>query len=314
MASKYWIKLYHEMLDDPKIGKMPDRLCWRMVQLFLVAGELDMAGLLLTTEDLSWRLRMEQTKLEADLLALQKFEIISQEEGLWKVRNFEKRQGPMSAAERKRRQREAERRKKEALSRNVTDDVTKPSRNVTDDVSRSVTKDDINGNNIQENECHEMSRVDKIRIDKIREEENHARAHAHARGQQIEDHEKPMSRSVTDDVTEVSRSVTPAAPAAPASKGDIIRILASATGMMAIPPKEYDRIEQIWTLIDQFGNEKVEDAIRVAFQKWINTRSKDGRFYKRTNLGFIDWAQEILHGGSLESGKESFLDQLKRGD
>ena len=25
MASRYWIKLYHEILDDPKMGRLTDR-------------------------------------------------------------------------------------------------------------------------------------------------------------------------------------------------------------------------------------------------------------------------------------------------
>ena len=41
MGAKFWIKLYHEILDDPKMGRMPDRLWRRTIELFLLAGELD---------------------------------------------------------------------------------------------------------------------------------------------------------------------------------------------------------------------------------------------------------------------------------
>jgi len=30
MGSPYWIKLYHEILNDPKMGRLPDRL-WRRI-------------------------------------------------------------------------------------------------------------------------------------------------------------------------------------------------------------------------------------------------------------------------------------------
>lgn len=40
MAAKYWIKLYHEILHDPKMGRLPDNLWRRCIELFLLAGEL----------------------------------------------------------------------------------------------------------------------------------------------------------------------------------------------------------------------------------------------------------------------------------
>ena len=46
MASKYWIKLYYEILDDPKLGKLTDWLFRRAIELFLLAGENDNDGLL----------------------------------------------------------------------------------------------------------------------------------------------------------------------------------------------------------------------------------------------------------------------------
>lgn len=45
MASKYWIKLYHEILDDHKMGRLPDRLWRRVIELILLAGEQDDEGL-----------------------------------------------------------------------------------------------------------------------------------------------------------------------------------------------------------------------------------------------------------------------------
>ena len=39
MPSKYWIKLYHEVLDDPKMARLPDRLYRRCIEVFLLAGK-----------------------------------------------------------------------------------------------------------------------------------------------------------------------------------------------------------------------------------------------------------------------------------
>lgn len=106
MAAKYWLKLYHEMLDDPKIGRLGDRLCWRMIQCFLAAGELDEEGWLQSTEDLAWRLRMSAEELESDLIELQRVGVVQLREGRWYVVNFAERQGPVSGAERMRRLRD----------------------------------------------------------------------------------------------------------------------------------------------------------------------------------------------------------------
>ena len=35
MSSFYWIKLYHEVLDDPKMALLPDRLWRRTIELFI---------------------------------------------------------------------------------------------------------------------------------------------------------------------------------------------------------------------------------------------------------------------------------------
>ena len=67
MGSKYWIKLYHEVLDDPKMGRLPDRLWRRTVELFLMAGDNDEGGYLPDTEDIAWRLRSNIEEVETEL-------------------------------------------------------------------------------------------------------------------------------------------------------------------------------------------------------------------------------------------------------
>jgi len=39
MKTRFWIKLFLEILDDPKMGFLPDWRWQRAVELFLLAGE-----------------------------------------------------------------------------------------------------------------------------------------------------------------------------------------------------------------------------------------------------------------------------------
>jgi hypothetical protein len=100
MGSKYWIKLYHEIIDDPKMGRLSDRLFRRTIEMFLLAGDLDEDGLLPTLQDIAWRLRMNEEELETDMIELQRIGILSVQDGDWIVTKFAERQAPVSGAER----------------------------------------------------------------------------------------------------------------------------------------------------------------------------------------------------------------------
>ena len=125
----YWIKLYLEILDDPKMATLPDRLWRRAIEIFLIAGKLsrDKSGQLPETNQLAWLLRMSTDDLMLDLNQLCNAGIINKNAEGWKVVNFEKRQSKVSDADRKRHQRERDQ-KNEYYS---PDNVTSQSRNVT---------------------------------------------------------------------------------------------------------------------------------------------------------------------------------------
>ena len=105
MSSKYWIKLYHEILDDPKMGMMPDILFGRCMKFFLIAGDFEKDGELPPIEHIAWRLRYSSKEIESDLIELQKLGITMSKDGTWRIKNWKKRQGPMDEAERSRRRR-----------------------------------------------------------------------------------------------------------------------------------------------------------------------------------------------------------------
>lgn len=111
MATKYWIKLYHEMLDDPKMGQLSDRLYRRAIECFLLAGDAHEDGLLPAVNDMAWRLRCNPEHLESELIELAKTGILSQHDGGWFVTKFAERQGTMSKAEYMARLRDEEQKK-----------------------------------------------------------------------------------------------------------------------------------------------------------------------------------------------------------
>jgi len=106
MASKYWIKLYHEMLYDRKVAALDDHLWRRVIEVFLMAGELDEGGYLPPLDDMAWTLRAHQEQLETDLNELTRVGILEFKDDRYFVRKFSTRQEPMPKAEYMRRKRE----------------------------------------------------------------------------------------------------------------------------------------------------------------------------------------------------------------
>lgn len=164
--SDYWVKLYTEILDDPKMGVLPDRLWRRVIELFLLAGKLcaDKSGLLPDTKQLAWLLRLPVDDLEQDLNELTNTGIIQKTNNGWLVVNFKKRQEKSGVSERVRRFRERNHRKEyyNETASNKEDthnhDVTEVKQNVTNDVTqmkRNVTQ--INRNRLTETETETES-------------------------------------------------------------------------------------------------------------------------------------------------------------
>lgn len=143
MASKYWIKLYHEILEDPKMGKLPDNLWRRAIELFLLAGDLDLEGELLDTEGIAWRLRLPSNEtLQEELQALRKCNIVTQlDNGNWFVAHFAKRQEAVDGAERVRKFRERKKKQaEEAPKEEPKADVTKRYTDIDKDIEEKENR------------------------------------------------------------------------------------------------------------------------------------------------------------------------------
>lgn len=121
----YWVKWFYEIIDDPKMATLPDRLWRRFSELCLLTGRLfpDKSGRLPETKQIAWALRMKEDETEMDLTQLASVNLIRKTHEGWLVINFSKRQSPSSNAERKQAQRERERRQQYAgdSHENVTD-------------------------------------------------------------------------------------------------------------------------------------------------------------------------------------------------
>jgi len=123
MASKYWIKLYHEMLDDAKVARLNDSAYRRFIECMLLAGELNEQGFLPPLEDMAWRLRTSETSLDDDMTRLALGGLVERkahEDGeRWFITKFAERQAPSTSAQRVREFRK--RKRKEADKKQITD-------------------------------------------------------------------------------------------------------------------------------------------------------------------------------------------------
>lgn len=123
----YWIKLYQEILDDPKMATLPDRLWRRVIELFLIAGRTSDTGELPDTKQVAWILRCPLDDIQVDMEQIQSTGIIARTNTGWFITQFAKRQAPAPAKERKQQQRDRDH-KDQYYGH---DDVTKMSQSVT---------------------------------------------------------------------------------------------------------------------------------------------------------------------------------------
>jgi DnaD/phage-associated family protein len=124
MAGNYWIKLYVEVLDDPKMATLPDRLWRRFYELCLMAGRENKDGELPGHVQIAWALRMSADDLLNDIEALVRLGLITEIPNGYLVTQFAKRQKKMSNAEKTERYRESKKQDEYKSLYPVTEPVT----------------------------------------------------------------------------------------------------------------------------------------------------------------------------------------------
>ena len=101
MSWRSYIKLFIEILDDPKMATMSDWLWRRTIELFLLAGENGDDGTLQPVTTLAWRLRRSEKDLVEGLGALEEAGVVNKSpSGQWIVTHFEERQRALTSTER----------------------------------------------------------------------------------------------------------------------------------------------------------------------------------------------------------------------
>lgn len=124
-----WVKIYTEILDDPKLGELPAETKWCYVQLIVLAGDYDADGYIVTRDSLvthaniAWRLRVTVETLTRDINLLCECGLVEIDHGAIFIPKFAERQG------RKQSEKREQWRERQAKSREKHDsDVTRDSR------------------------------------------------------------------------------------------------------------------------------------------------------------------------------------------
>jgi hypothetical protein len=141
-----WIKLYTEILNDPKMGRLTDRQFRTCVSVFLLAGMIDEDSVIGTTGDIAWHLRADREDVAEDLAVLARLGILELDDDneSWIVRNFERRQARPPSAEPDAVSARVKRHRAK-LQGDGNEDVTAPQRGCNEDVTtpqRGVTPSD----------------------------------------------------------------------------------------------------------------------------------------------------------------------------
>ena len=133
MASKYWLKLFHETIYDPKIMMRSPGARLRWYECLCLAGDVDRDGELPSIEHMVFVFRVSEEQLLDELSELVRAGMIVQNGDAYIVKNWTKRQSQMPDAERKYRDRDSAQ-KKEYYVEKVSESVTENVRNSDADI------------------------------------------------------------------------------------------------------------------------------------------------------------------------------------
>jgi hypothetical protein len=125
----YFLKLHYDIIDDWKVGTLPDSLKWRFIQCLCVAGEYQKKGLLPDINHFAYRIRQEPQSLNSDMMRLAQNELVelvqTSEGERWYITNYEKRQKKIPNDQRQRDYRNRQKQKKIAENNNSVTELSR---------------------------------------------------------------------------------------------------------------------------------------------------------------------------------------------
>lgn len=136
----YWLKLYTEILDDPKYNRLTDNAKLGMIELMVVAKKVDREGELPSMSDVCFYTRRSEEWWKPVIEELKRIEFIVEQDDENVIRKFKDRQDCANNAERQKAYRE-NKHKNEFSNASVTN----VSRNVTEnreDIDKSREEED----------------------------------------------------------------------------------------------------------------------------------------------------------------------------
>lgn len=155
MASKYWLKLFHETIYDPKIMMRSPGARLRWYECLCLAGDVNRDGELPSIEHMVFVFRVSEEQLLDELSELVRAGMIVQNGDAYIVKNWTKRQSQMPDAERKYRDRDSAQKKEyygEKVSESMTNSVRNSDADIDIDKEVDVDKEldaDVSGGGLQ---------------------------------------------------------------------------------------------------------------------------------------------------------------------
>jgi hypothetical protein len=260
------------MLDDPKIGTLPDWAFRRWIEFLLVAKEYDHGGLLQPVCDLAWRLRLPETAVSEALRALERVGVVRESSDGWLIVNFAKRQAAAESAERVKQYRARKKAQQEAES----GIVTKRYENETD-LQRNVTGSETKGYTDVTKRYNSGEDVTKT-LPNVTDTEEETESEGEAE-------QKQKNAAAADFIPNFS-------PSAQAEK-----VFQEITGFVTFIP--YSQEKDVGTLLALMREHGAGTATycKPFFEAWTK------RGYSRTNTAWLDWCVSGEIGKSKKNGK-----------
>lgn len=275
----YWLKLYTEILDDPKYFRLSDAAKLGMVELMLVAKKTDKDGSLPCIDDIAFFTRRSVEWWAPVIKELITINYLVEDGEDITIRKFSERQAAIENAERMKQSRIASHKKEFShepdteMLRNETDEIKSCDEPVTN-LLRNVTE-------IKETESETESEGE-------REEEEEAKTEKIRRPASA----SPQPSNFPYDVS-LRRYQT---------------MLMNVTGNMYVPPDQSDyAVPMVQAIERTVGEKDLMDYLKNFWQAWRD------RGYSKTNYSWLEWAvagETPSKNGSKQEKAKTFAERL----